>query len=281
MDDNNKYNRNKDYEPDNFDDEVAFPARRNNAPERSSDIQEDYGDNFDNDVKFVGDYDEDAVQMPEIDFEDDMETPVKMPSERDDRTQTPDYGDNFDSQTGEQVSKATKDFQYDLSSDDIGNYYTKSTIHPKRKKVVKKKKRTSRNVAVILTIAAVICLIVAVVFAFTQCSSQKNDNKASTAPSTEQVTTVQPTTEYGDDNYVPVYTEEPTYEPPTEYQPEKRLFKLNRRQSISLKQSRSRAVISVLPNRHRLRMTLSRHSHPRAAAMNRMLKKTDCFLLIK
>ena len=69
--------------------------------------------------------------------------------------------------------------------------------------------------AVILTIAAVICLIVAVVFAFTQCSSQKNDNKASTAPSTEQVTTV-----HGDDNYVPVYTEEPTYEPPTEYQPE-------------------------------------------------------------
>ena len=154
MDDNNKYNRNKDYEPDNFDDEVAFPARRNNTPERSSDIQEDYGDNFDNDVKFVDDYDEDAVQMPEINFEDDMETPVKMPSERDDRTQTPDYGDNFDSQTGEQVSKATKDFQYDLSSDDIGNYYTKSTIHPKRKKVVKKKKRTSRNVAGIFTITA-------------------------------------------------------------------------------------------------------------------------------
>lgn len=50
--------------------------------------------------------------------------------------------------------------------------------------------------------------------------TEKNDNKASTAPSTEQVTTVQPTTEYGDDNYVPVYTEEPTYEPPTEYQPE-------------------------------------------------------------
>ena len=40
MDDNNKYNKNKDYEPDNFDDEVAFPARRNNAPERSS---ETYG----------------------------------------------------------------------------------------------------------------------------------------------------------------------------------------------------------------------------------------------
>ena len=34
------------------------------------------------------------------------------------------------------------------------------------------------------------------------------------------MTTVQPTTEYGDDNYVPVYTEEPTYEPPTENQPE-------------------------------------------------------------
>jgi hypothetical protein len=82
MDDNNKYNRNKDYEPDNFDDEVAFPARRNNAPERSSDIQEDYGDNFDNDVKFVGDYDEDAVQMPEIDFEDDMETPLQILSNK-------------------------------------------------------------------------------------------------------------------------------------------------------------------------------------------------------
>lgn len=39
MDDNNKYNRNKDYEPDNFDDEVAFPARRTNAPERSSVIR--------------------------------------------------------------------------------------------------------------------------------------------------------------------------------------------------------------------------------------------------
>lgn len=110
MDDNNKYNRNKDYEPDNFDDEVAFPARRNNAPERSSDIQEDYGDNFDNDVKFVGDYDEDAVQMPEIDFEDDMETPVKMPSERDDRTQTPDYGDNFDSQTGSKCQRLQRIF---------------------------------------------------------------------------------------------------------------------------------------------------------------------------
>lgn len=220
MDDNNKYNKSKGYDLDNFDDEVAFPARRNNAPEKPVESHDDYGDNFDNDVKFAGDYDEDAVQMPEIDFEDDMGTPVKMPSEREDSTQTPDYGDNFDSQTGEQVSKATKDFQYDLSSDDRGNYYTKSTIRPKRKKVVKKKKRTSRNMAVIFTIAAVICLIVAVVFAFTQCNSQKKDNKATTAPSTEQVTTVQPTTEYGDDNYVPVYTEEPTYEPQTEYQPE-------------------------------------------------------------
>ncbi len=220
MDDNNKYNKNKNYDLDNFDDEVAFPARRNNAPEKPAENHDDYGDNFDNDVKFAGDYDEDAVQIPEIDFEDDMGTPVKMPSKRDDSTQTPDYGDNFDSQTGEQVSKATKDFQYDLSSDDRGNYYTKSTIRPKRKKVVKKKKRTSRNMAVIFTIAAVICLIIAVVFAFTQCSSQKKDNKATTAPSTEQVTTVQPTTEYGDDNYVPVYTEEPTYEQQTEYQPE-------------------------------------------------------------
>ena len=71
------------------------------------------------------------------------------------------------------MSKATKDFQYDLSSDDIGNYYTKSTIHPKRKKVVKKKKRTSRNVAVILTIAAVICLIVAVVLHYTMQFTEK------------------------------------------------------------------------------------------------------------
>lgn len=30
MDDNNKYNKSKDYEPDNFDDEVAFPTRRSN-----------------------------------------------------------------------------------------------------------------------------------------------------------------------------------------------------------------------------------------------------------
>lgn len=220
MDNNNKYNKEKDYELDNFDDEVAFPARRNNASEKPADNYDDYGDNFDNDVKFVSDYDEDAVQMPEIDFEDDMGTPVKMPSERDDSTQTPDYGDNFDSQTGEQVSKATKDYQYDLSSDDRGNYYTKSTVRPKRKKVVKKKKRKSRNMAVIFTIAAVICLIIAIVFAFTQCSSQKKDDKATTAPSTVQVTTEQPTTEYGDDNYVPVYTEEPTYEPQTEYVPE-------------------------------------------------------------
>lgn len=217
MDDNNKYNKSKDYEPDNFDDEVAFPTRRSNPAKKPV---EDYGDSFGEDIKFPSDYDEDAVQMPEIDFEDDMGTPVKMPSERDDSTQAPDYGDNFDSQTGEQVSKATKDFQYDLSSDDRGNYYTKSTIHPKCKKVVKKKKRTSRNMAVIFTIAAVICLIIAFVFAFTQCSSQKKDDKATTAPSTQQVTTEQPTTEYGDDNYVPVYTEEPTYEPQTDYQPE-------------------------------------------------------------
>lgn len=217
MDDNNKYNKSKDYEPDNFDDEVAFPTRRSNPAKKPV---EDYGDSFGEDIMFPSDYDEDAVHMPEIDFDDDMATPVKMPSERDDVTQAPDYGDNFDSQTGEQVSKATMDFQYDLSADDRGNYYTKSTIRPERKKVVKKKKRTSRNMAVILTIAAVICLIIAVVFAFTQCSSQKKDEKVTTSPSTEQVTTEQPTTEYGDDNYVPVYTEEPTYEPETEYVPE-------------------------------------------------------------
>ena len=213
MDDNNKYNKSKDYEPDNFDDEVAFPTRRSNPAKKPV---EDYGDSFGEDIMFPSDYDEDAVHMPEIDFDDDMATPVKMPSERDDIAQAPDYGDNFDSQTGEQVSKATKDFQYDLSADDRGNYYTKSTIRPERKKVVKKKKRTSRNMAVILTIAAVICLIIAVVFAFTQCSSQKKDEKVTTS----QVTTEQPTTEYGDDNYVPVYTEEPTYEPETEYVPE-------------------------------------------------------------
>ena len=137
--------------------------------------------------------------------------------------------------------------------------------------------------AVILTIAAVICLIVSRCF----CNShnavhRKNDNKASTAPSTEQVTTVQPTTEYGDDNYVPFTRKNRHMNRRLNISlKQKRLFKPNRRQSISLKQSRSRAVISVLPNRHRLRMTLSRHSHTRAAAMNRMLKKTDCFLLIK
>ena len=217
MDDNNKYNKSKDYDLDNFDDEVAFPTKRNDVPEKPVD---DYGDSFGEDIKFAPNFDEDSVQVPEPDFEEDSDTPVKMPAARDDRTQTPDYGDNFDSQTGEQVTKVTKDYQYDLSSDDRGNYYTKSTIHPKRKKVVKKKKRTSRNMAVILTIATVICLIIAIIFAFTQCSSLNKNNKATTAPSTQQMTTEQPTTEYGDDNYAPVYTEEPTYEQQTEYQPE-------------------------------------------------------------
>lgn len=217
MDDNNKYNKSRNYDLDNFDDEVAFPARRNNVPEQPAD---DYGDSFEEDIKFAPNFDEDSVQMPETDFEEDSNTPVKMPAERDNSTQAPDYGDNFDSQTGEQVTKVTKDYQYDLSSDDKGNYYTKSTIHPKRKKVVKKKKRTNRNMAVIFTIAAIICLIIAIVFAFTQCNSQKKDDKATTSPSTQQITTAQPTTEYGDDNYVPDYTDAPAYEPETEYQPE-------------------------------------------------------------
>ena len=43
MDDNNKYNKSKDHEPDNFDDEVAFPTRRSNPAKKPV---EDYGDSF-------------------------------------------------------------------------------------------------------------------------------------------------------------------------------------------------------------------------------------------
>ena len=136
--------------------------------------------------------------------------------------------------------------------------------------------------AVILTIAAVICLIIAVVFAFTQCSSQKKDEKATTSPSTEQVTTEQPTTEYGDDNSVPVTRKSRHTNPKRsmclKQKPPCR--RQNRRRSMCLKQSRRRAVISAPPNRHRHPKTYSRLRHRAITAMSRMLKKTDCFLLI-
>ncbi len=154
-----------------------------------------------------------------------------------------DYGDDFDFQTGENNG----DLSYDNDEENIEEYYLNmppSKSASSRPKKTNKKQSKSKTVAIILICAAAVCLVIAIVVAFSQCSDNKKPNikaTASTAASTtvsvtennqietdapdepeqtesvivteaptEIVTTAEPTT-------VPVYTDPPTEPQTTAY----------------------------------------------------------------
>ena len=105
-----------------------------------------------------------------------------------------DYGDDFDSQTGIRNQSDCEDGYHDgFGTDNTTDIYSSSgsaNSREKTKSKSKKKKHNNRTVAIVLSIAAVICLIAAIVFALSQCSDNA-DNKATTAPAE---TTAQPST---------------------------------------------------------------------------------------
>lgn len=136
-----------------------------------------------------------------------------------------DYGDNFDSQTGEDAKENMYDDDYEDSKEE---YYINTTPSDRKnrrgnnRKKSQKKNGSNKKVSVILAVLAVLCLIAAVIFAVSQCSDEDGDSKATTAPTTKGSTAVQTTQPqyYETEAYTePVETEAPTQiytEEPTE-----------------------------------------------------------------
>lgn len=142
----------------------------------------------------------------------------------------PDYGDDFDSQTGEGDFSDEGSFD---SDDDNEEYYINTMSDSKslnkgnkakshnnsRFGKNKKRKNTNKKLSLILTAAAVVCLILAVVFAVTQCNSKKANSTATTSSTQSSSTTQQVTTEVQyETEYVQQSNNETQYvEPQTEY----------------------------------------------------------------
>lgn len=177
------------YDLDNFDDGISPDNKR----------QPESGDNFDK----TGDRRKSRVNS-------------------DSRQKNPaaDYGDGFDSQTGEDKAEQKPENEYndDYSISSVSKAkrtYNNANAHNNMSGSKKPhKKKGSFKIAVVLAVLAVICLIAAVIFAFSKCSIGKGGNTAATAPTTQRVTTAPVTQQITD---APVYTEPEQTEPqPTE-----------------------------------------------------------------
>ncbi len=111
----------------------------------------------------------------------------------------PDYGDDFNYQTGEDDDKG-------YVFDNQNNVHSHSSRNHNRK--YDKKKISNTTVAVLVTIA-VICVIGAVIFALTQCTDGDSPLKQTTAPSTSA-------TEFSFEVTTQAVTEVVTTQPQTE-----------------------------------------------------------------
>lgn len=123
------------------------------------------------------------------------------------------YGDEFDSQTGESSSQNTQADQNSNSN----NYQNRAS---------QKNKKTSNNklVGILLTCGAVLFLIIAIIFAVTQCKGGTSDKKTTTAPTTKAIattiaTTKATTTQATTERIVETTTQEATKAPETTTKP--------------------------------------------------------------
>lgn len=99
----------------------------------------------------------------------------------------PDYGDDFVLANDEDNSG----YAYNIDSED--EYAQEGTAAGKKPV---KKKRTGRNVAIVFTVLAIICLIAAVIFALTQCTGgSKPQISTTTATTTAAATTAEQTSQ--------------------------------------------------------------------------------------
>lgn len=160
-------------------------------------------DNFDVDGqtsdKEVDNYDTDGVAHK-----------VSTENSADIDDETDEYGDDFDSQTGEDNTK-TKVNVYDDSVDEY--YFNRQPIESKLKE------NNGKKIAIILSIVASVCVIVALLFAITQCSKiEDTEKKPTTTSATTSVveTTAYQTQAQQEETTVYEETEAPTTEPVTE-----------------------------------------------------------------
>lgn len=205
-----KFNGNNDdlFSRENYDDGFEFAGNGGG----SYDLE-----NFDDDISF------DNKRQPESgDNSDKIGDRRKSGVNADSRQNNPaaDYGDGFDSQTGEDKAEQKTENVYDDDYSSSGmskakRTYNNANAHNNKSGGKKPhKKRGSFKIAVVLAVLAVICLIAALVFAFSKCCFGKDGNTDVTVPTTQRVTTAPVTQQITD---APVYTEPEQTEPqPTE-----------------------------------------------------------------
>lgn len=137
-----------------------------------------------------------------------------------------DYGDGFDSQTGEDrhefVRRPSANDDFYENDADTGNFYSEKA--GKSKKNNKANQKNNRASVICVVVAAAVIIVCVLVFVLSKCSFDLKKPDSTTAPSTKAAaTTQQPTTEYyepeTEPEYVPDYTEyveETIAEPVTE-----------------------------------------------------------------
>ena len=140
------------------------------------------------------------------------ENKVKKPAKKTEENKPTDYGDNFNSQTGDNPDDYVYDDDYDISRS------SKSAKSAKSSK--KRKKKANSTAVIVLIVCALVCVIFAVIFALTQCtdgnSALKSTTSPTTTPTTAVVTTQQEITQYVEtqpyvqETEAPVVTEAPT-----------------------------------------------------------------------
>ena len=212
-----KFNGNNDdlFSRDNYDD--GFELAGNSGG--SYDLE-----NFDDDISF------DNKRQPESgDISDKIGDRRKSGASIGTRQDNPaaDYGDGFDSQTGEDKAEQKPENVYDDDYSSSGmskakRTYNNANAHNNKSGGKKPKKKSgSFKIAAVLAVLAVICLIAAMVFAFSKCSFGKGGNTETTVPTTQRVTTAPVTQQITD---APVYTEpeqtEPEYTEPVYTEPQ-------------------------------------------------------------
>lgn len=113
-------------------------------------------------------------------FDDENKMSRRKTASKNKKTKVEDYGDNFNSQTGEDNDDYVYENTYDINS---ASYY-------KNKSGKGKNKKTNSATVIGLVVCAVICVVFAIVFALTQCTDGSSALKVTTTPAINEATTV-------------------------------------------------------------------------------------------
>ena len=132
--------------------------------------------NYDDGFGYVEENIDDSLEN----FDDIKQMPRKKVTSEEKKSKSEDYGDNFNSQTGEDHDDYVYGNSYDINS---SSYY-------ESKSAKGRKKKANSTAVIILVVCAVICVIFAVIFALTQCTDGNSALKATTEPTISETTVV-------------------------------------------------------------------------------------------